>query len=42
MGEEIAMLSTVARALPPLPNSDFVRRRLIDPNRPYEMAVHCG
>ena len=41
MGKEIRAQG-LAGVIAPVLNSDLMRRRMINPNRPYEMAMHCA
>jgi hypothetical protein len=42
MGEDIHLVGAGSSASAIVLNTDFVRRRLINPNRPYDMAIHCA
>jgi hypothetical protein len=42
MGENVQLPGAAGTVLAPLLNSDFVRRRMIHPNRPFDMAQHCA
>ena len=42
LGEDIRLPGAAGFVLAPLLGSDFVRRRVIHPNRPFDMALHCA